>query len=100
MGALGTHGAALAATMDLVNAKANASEESDRSSGKSGELRLIVMGIAAILLIWFALANFRSVKIDFWLDQRQAPLIVVILISGLLGALIATLALRRRSNRD
>ncbi len=60
------------------------------------------MGVlaAAALLVWFALANLRDVRIDFWVFDRQAPLIVVIAISGLLGAAIAALVLRRRPRGD
>jgi uncharacterized integral membrane protein len=52
--------------------------------------------VAVILLGWFALANLRDVRIDFWVFNRQAPLILVIVISGLLGAVIAALVMRRR----
>jgi uncharacterized integral membrane protein len=58
--------------------------------------RLIGIAVAAILLAWFAVANTRKVQIDFWVFHRQAPLILVILISGLLGALIALLIMRRK----
>ena len=57
---------------------------------------LIGVGIAVVLLVWFALANVRDVRIDFWVFNRQAPLILVIVISGLLGALIGALVMRRR----
>jgi uncharacterized integral membrane protein len=60
------------------------------------DARLVAMGAAAVLLVWFALGNLGSVTIDFWVHDSHEPLILVILISGLLGALIATLALRRR----
>ena len=57
---------------------------------------LVGIGIAVILLVWFAVANLRDVRIDFWVFHRQAPLILVIVISGLLGALIAALVMRRK----
>jgi uncharacterized integral membrane protein len=60
------------------------------------QVRLVVVAVAGILLGWFALANIRKVQIDFWVFHRQAPLILVIVISGLLGALIAALILRRK----
>ena len=60
------------------------------------EATLVGVAVAAILLAWFALANLRDVRIDFWVIHRQAPLILVIVISGLLGALIAALAMRRK----
>jgi uncharacterized integral membrane protein len=58
---------------------------------------LVGVAVAIILLVWFALANLRDVRIDFWVFNRQAPLILVIVISGLLGALIGALAMRRRT---
>jgi uncharacterized integral membrane protein len=57
---------------------------------------LIGVAIAVVLLAWFALANLRDVRIDFWVVDRQAPLILVIVISGLLGALIGALVMRRK----
>ncbi len=53
-----------------------------------------------ILLGWFALANIGKVRIDFWVFHRQAPLIVVILISGLLGALITFLIMRHKAKPE
>jgi len=60
------------------------------------QFRLVGIAVAAILLIWFALANTKRVQIDFWIFHRQAPLILVIVISGLLGALITVLIMRRK----
>ena len=37
-----------------------------------------------------------TVRIEFWVFHRQAPLILVIVISGLLGALITVLLMRRK----
>jgi uncharacterized integral membrane protein len=78
----------------------------DRSAEPGGEskkadlryrFRLVAILVLGILLGWFALANIGSVRIDFWLFHRQAPLILVIVISGLLGALIAALIMRRNT---
>jgi uncharacterized integral membrane protein len=60
------------------------------------QFRLVGILALGVLLGWFALANIGRVRIDFWVFHRQAPLIVVILISGLLGALIAALIMRRK----
>ncbi len=57
---------------------------------------LVGVAVAVILLVWFALANLGRVRIDFWVFHRQAPLILVIVISGLLGALITALIMRRK----
>lgn len=62
------------------------------------DIRMVGTGIGAGLLIWFAVANLQDVEIHFWVSTTKAPLIVVIVIAGLLGAGVATLAgyLRRR----
>jgi uncharacterized integral membrane protein len=64
------------------------------------DVRLVAAGVSAVLLVWFALGNRREVSIDFWVAHRSAPLVVVIVISGLLGALVALMARRRRSPRE
>ncbi len=61
---------------------------------------LVAILVLGILLGWFALANIRTVRIEFWLFHRQAPLILVILISGLLGALITLLVMRRKPKAE
>ena len=75
-------------------------EESDgggkETVDRRHQFRLVGILALGILLGWFALANTRKVRIDFWVFHRQAPLIVVILISGLLGALITFLIMRRK----
>lgn len=62
------------------------------------DVRLVLSGVAAVLLVWFALANLQDVTIHFWVTTTRSPLIVVIVISGVLGAAIA-LALSRMSRR-
>ena len=65
-------------------------------AGRGHQARLVGVVVAVALLAWFALANLRQVQIDFWVFHRQAPLILVIVISGLFGALITALIMRRR----
>jgi uncharacterized integral membrane protein len=67
-----------------------------KEPGRGHQVRLVGVVVAVALLAWFALANLRQVQIDFWVFHRQAPLILVIVISGLLGALITALIMRRR----
>ncbi len=62
--------------------------------------RLVGVAVGVILLVWFAVANTRKVQIDFWAFNRQAPLILVIVISGLLGALITALITRRKPKSE
>ncbi|HXA73249.1 MAG TPA: LapA family protein [Acidimicrobiales bacterium] len=75
-------------------------EDDKKGLDRRHQATLIGVAIAGALLGWFALANLRDVRIDFWFYNRQAPLILVILISGLLGALITALVLRRRGREE
>jgi uncharacterized integral membrane protein len=75
-------------------------EDDKKGVDRRHQATLIGVAIAVVLLVWFALANLRDVRIDFWFYNRQAPLILVILISGLLGALITALVLRRRGREE
>jgi uncharacterized integral membrane protein len=70
--------------------------EGDGGTDRRRQATLIGVAIAVVLLVWFALANMRDVRIDFWVFNRQAPLILVIVIAGLLGGLIGALVARRR----
>jgi uncharacterized integral membrane protein len=79
---------------------AKRSSQVERGGGREIDRRraatLVGVGIAVVLLVWFALGNIHDVSIEFWFTSRKAPLIIVILISGLLGALIGALVVRRR----
>ena len=70
--------------------------DEDQRVGRGHKATLVGVAVAVVLLAWFALANLRNVRIDFWVFNRQAPLILVIVISGLLGALITALVMRRK----
>lgn len=63
------------------------------------DARLVLTGVVAVLLVWFALANLTTVPITFWVSTSKAPLILVIVISGVLGAAIALLLTRRSRRR-
>ncbi len=60
------------------------------------DARLVLTGVLGVLLVWFAIANLQDVPIHFWVTSTRASLIVVIIISGALGALVAQLAGRAR----
>ncbi len=53
----------------------------------------------AILLIAFGLSNRDDVPIDWLVGTTATPLIVVIVVSAVLGALLGALAVRGRSKR-
>ena len=51
----------------------------------------------AFLLIAFGVSNGDHVSVDYLVVTRDSPLILVIGVSALLGAIIGALAVRRRS---
>ena len=51
----------------------------------------------AFLLIAFAVSNDNEVRVDYLVLSRDSPLIVVIVVSAVLGALVGGLVVRRRS---
>jgi uncharacterized integral membrane protein len=72
--------------------------------GRGRDVRLVLTGICAVLLVWFALANLQQVSIRFWVVTARSSLIVVIAISVLLGAggaaLLGRVTRRRRQSDD
>jgi uncharacterized integral membrane protein len=70
--------------------------ERSRGIDRRQQVRLIAVIVALVLLVWFALANFHRTRIEFWVFHRDVPVILVIVISGLLGALITALIMRRK----
>jgi uncharacterized integral membrane protein len=51
----------------------------------------------AFLLIAFGVSNDNRVAVDYLVVTRESPLILVIGVSALLGAVIGALVMRRRS---
>jgi len=50
--------------------------------------RQILIGIFAVLLIAFAAANFRPVRVSFLLFTTQARVVTVVVVAGALGFVI------------
>ena len=64
------------------------------------DARLVLVGVATVLLVWFAIANLQTVEIHFWVFTTHASLIAVVAIAGVLGALLALAVMRRRKPAD
>jgi uncharacterized integral membrane protein len=64
------------------------------------DARLVATAVIVILLIWFCFDNYDRVKIHFWVTSAHVSLVIVILLSGLLGAAITFLAMRRRRKSE
>ena len=60
---------------------------SDEKTPRRFDNRQIATAIAVVLLAWFAISNWQSVRIHFWLTTAKAPLFLVIVLSALLGGI-------------
>ena len=61
--------------------------------------KTIAAAAVAFVLIAFGISNNDKVPVDYLVFTRDSPLILVIAVSALLGALIGGLIVRRRSSR-
>ena len=61
------------------------------------DARMAVIGVVAVLFIWFAVANTQQVDVHFWVESARAPVIVVIVIAGVLGVVVGLLLARHRA---
>lgn len=68
-------------------------EESSRDLGAL--IRLILAGFLGLLLLAFAIDNRRTVRVGWVVGDGRAPMIVVLLIAALVGAMIGWLVLYR-----
>jgi uncharacterized integral membrane protein len=71
--------------------------EGTASSGRGA--RFWVMIVAIVLGLVFIAVNFQKVTIDFVIAETNAPLVLALVISGLLGFVVG-LALPRFRRRD
>ena len=62
--------------------------------------RLVVFGLALVLLIAFFIANSASVRVHFVFFDTRASLIWVILVSAMLGVLVDRLVILLRKRRE
>ncbi len=55
--------------------------------------------VLLILLVWFVLANSQSVEVNIFVVTVNAPLVVVLLATAIVGALIMLMIQRRGRKR-
>ncbi|MFL6242000.1 MAG: lipopolysaccharide assembly protein LapA domain-containing protein [Acidimicrobiia bacterium] len=67
-----------------------------RPPTRESQMRLIVALVAAALLVIFAIQNTKEVRVSFLFFHWDARVIYVIIVSALLGMLVAYLLGRRR----
>ena len=73
-------------------------EGAPRSEGRGARFWLTLVLIALGFI--FIAVNFQKVKIDFIVGEANAPLVIALLISGLLGFVIGLVLPRFRRHDD
>lgn len=68
--------------------------------GRKVNVKLILLGLLAAILVLFALLNTHEVGVDFIFNTWSAPMILVIVISALFGAAIGFLVRGHLANRS
>ncbi|HEX4563926.1 MAG TPA: hypothetical protein VH115_05670 [Solirubrobacteraceae bacterium] len=58
----------------------------------------VIVGLAVVITV-FAFLNLKEVKVDWVVGSGHAPLIIVIVVSVLIGAVISYFADRRAAKR-
>jgi uncharacterized integral membrane protein len=66
----------------------------------SGRGRLVIAIIVLVILVAFVIANTRSVKVSFLFTDRHPPLIFVLVVTAIIGALLDRLWIRIRRKDD
>jgi uncharacterized integral membrane protein len=76
-------------------------EEAEKHPGprKRDQARTLALVIVAVLITIFAVLNTSKVKVDWIVGSGNAPLIIVIVISLLVGIVLTHFAERRASKR-
>jgi uncharacterized integral membrane protein len=76
-------------------AAANGSRGASPGHSRSESVRLMLVGALAALAVAFAALNVNQVEVDWILDTTKTPLIVVIVVSLLVGAVLGFVVARR-----
>jgi uncharacterized integral membrane protein len=71
-----------------------------RGDGRKVNVKLILLGLLAAVLLLFALLNTHEVGVDFIFNTWSAPMIVVILIPAAIGFAIGFLVRSHLARRD
>ena len=62
-------------------------------------LRITIGALALAAVLWFAVANFQRVEVDWFIVTTSSPLVFVIVVSAVLGALVDRLIRWQRARR-
>jgi uncharacterized integral membrane protein len=85
------------ADVDPIRSSVGGPSEPPAKKERALASKTIAAVVIAFLLIAFGVSNDDHVAVDYLVTTRDSPLILVIGVSALLGAIIGGLIVRRRS---
>jgi uncharacterized integral membrane protein len=85
------------ADIDPTRSPVSGTQERPARKGRGLASKTVAAVAIAFLLIAFGVSNNNDVPVDYLVVTRDSPLILVIGVSALLGAVIGGLIVRRRS---
>jgi uncharacterized integral membrane protein len=74
--------------------------DSSHDTGRNVNVKLILFGILAAILVLFALLNTHEVGVDWLFDTVSAPMILVIAVSAVIGFAMGFLVRGHLANRN
>jgi uncharacterized integral membrane protein len=67
--------------------------------GRTISVKAVIWFVAAVLLIWFAVANWKRVEVRWWVFSTESPLFLVIIVAAGLGIVVDRLVIHRRGRK-
>ena len=74
--------------------------DSSHDTGRNVNVKLILFGILAAVLVLFALLNTHEVGVDWLFDTVSAPMILVVAVSAVIGFAMGFLVRGHLANND
>lgn len=74
-------------------------QEQEQKIRRSQTLRVVSIVALLAVIVAFAVANAETVSINWVFAQTDAPMVLVIALSGVIGFLVGALVVSRRSDR-
>lgn len=72
-------------------------QNNEHNISSTGMIKLVLAAILLILLIAFGFANTEKTEVDFLFTEAEAPLVLVLGATAVVGAIIAALIRWRRN---
>lgn len=84
----------------IASRRGRQAQEQEHKIRRSQTLRVVSIVVLLTLIVVFAVVNAGTVSVDWVFAETQAPMVLVIAISGGIGFLVGALVASRRPKRE